>query len=101
VIDAREAADRFGRNAEMVAERAGECFVRAVIRVQRQGQDIGRAGGECPRRLAEAARRGFTRAIIPRTAGPVRAPGLDCVEVRDLADAVAAALPIQIQSGAV
>jgi len=53
------------------------------------------------RRLGEAARRGFTRAIIPRTAGPVRAPGLDCVEVRDLADAMSAALPFQIQSGAV
>jgi hypothetical protein len=36
MIQARCGADRFGRDAEMVAERAGECFVRAVIRIQRE-----------------------------------------------------------------
>ena len=44
------------------------------------------------RRLQEAARRGFTRAIIPSggsTAG--RYPGLDLVEVRNLAEAISAA----------
>src|SRR6266446_9640468 len=40
----------------MVAERAGECFVRAVVRLQREGEDVGRAAGERPRRLAEASR---------------------------------------------
>ena len=39
----------------MVAERAGECFVRAVVRFQRQCKDVGRAGRQRPRRHAEAA----------------------------------------------
>src|SRR3954454_16384434 len=40
----------------MFAERAGECFVRAVIRIQRDAEDIGCAVGEGTRGLAETAR---------------------------------------------
>jgi hypothetical protein len=39
----------------MIAERTGEGFVRAVIRIQREAQDIGRAGRERLRGLGEAA----------------------------------------------
>ena len=55
VVETRRGADRFGRDAEMVAERAGECFVRAVIRIQRDLEDVGRAARERARRLGEAA----------------------------------------------
>ena len=48
-----EARTSFGRDPKMVAERAGECFVRAVIRLQRQGEDIRRAVCQRPRRLGE------------------------------------------------
>jgi DNA repair protein RadA/Sms len=51
------------------------------------------------RRLSEAARRGFTRAIIPRVAGGVAGP-LRTLEVRDLAEALSAAFPAHIPSGA-
>lgn len=48
--------------------------------------------GRLERRLQEAARRGFARAIVPRgaTASP---PGLKLVEVRDLQQAIGAAFP--------
>ena len=52
------------------------------------------------RRLQEAARRGFTRAIIPSggsTAG--RYPGLELVEVANLAGAISAAFPTHISPG--
>ena len=39
----------------MVAERAGERFVRAVVRIQREAENIGRAGRERLRGLAEPA----------------------------------------------
>ena len=39
----------------MVAERAGESFVRAVVRIQREAENVGRACGERLRRLAEPA----------------------------------------------
>ena len=39
----------------MVAERAGESFVRAVVRIQREAEDIGRACRERLRGLAEPA----------------------------------------------
>jgi len=39
----------------MVAERAGECFVRAVIRLQRERQNIGSAAGKRARRFAQAS----------------------------------------------
>ena len=48
--------------------------------------------GQLDRRLQEAARRGFTRAVIPagsKYAG--RYPGLEVIEVRNLADALSAA----------
>jgi hypothetical protein len=54
MIEARCGADRFRRHAEMVAERAGECFVRAVVRVQREAEDVGCAMAERARRLGEA-----------------------------------------------
>ena len=44
----------FGRDPEVLAERAGERFVRAVFRIQRDMQDVGRAGCQRPRRLGEA-----------------------------------------------
>ena len=52
------------------------------------------------RRLQEAARRGFTRAIIPsggKAAG--RYPGLEQLEVRDLAEAISAAFLAHIEPG--
>ena len=55
MVEARGMADRFGRDAEMVAERAGEGFVGAVVRIQRQAENIGRAGGKRARRLAQTA----------------------------------------------
>jgi DNA repair protein RadA/Sms len=53
-----------------------------------------RAVGGLDRRLREAARLGFTRAIVPRTPGrpPVDVPGMTLVTVGTLADAVRAAL---------
>ena len=35
--------DHFRCHTELVAKRAGECFVRAVSRLQRNRQDVGRA----------------------------------------------------------
>jgi DNA repair protein RadA/Sms len=52
------------------------------------------------RRLQEAARRGFTRAIIPsggKSTG--RYPGLDLVEVRNLAEAISAGFLTHIAPG--
>ncbi|MDQ6917799.1 MAG: DNA repair protein RadA [Candidatus Dormibacteraeota bacterium] len=52
------------------------------------------------RRLQEAARRGFTRAIIPfggKTAG--RYPGLELIEVRSLAEAISASFLTHISPG--
>lgn len=43
-------------------------------------------------RLAEAARLGFRRAIVPATGGPLDSPGLLAIRVRTLAEALAAAL---------
>jgi hypothetical protein len=51
------------------------------------------------RRLSEAARRGFTRAIIPRGAGGGAAGLLRTIEVRDLAEAIASEFPRHIESG--
>ncbi len=53
-----------------------------------------RGVGGLDRRLREAARLGFTRAVVPRVRGrePVRLPGMDLVEVGSLADAVHASL---------
>jgi DNA repair protein RadA/Sms len=81
--------------------------------------ELGLAGevrrvGQIERRLSEAARRGFTRAIIPRGAGdhPHRiadsagapdhgvAGPLRTFEVRDLAEAISAAFPAHMTSGA-
>ena len=67
--------------------------------------ELGLAGevrrvSQLQRRLQEAARHGFTRALIPagaRTGRPV--PGLDVVEVRTLAEAIAA-ISKPIKSGA-
>jgi DNA repair protein RadA/Sms len=46
------------------------------------------------RRLREAARLGFTRAIVPRpTRGPaLRVPGLEVIEVGSLRDAIRATI---------
>ena len=55
MIEARCGPDQFGRDAEMVAERAGECFVRAVIRIQRQAENVRRARRQRARCVAEAA----------------------------------------------
>src|SRR6266550_178670 len=56
--------------------------------------------GQLERRLHEAARHGLTRALIPAGARAGRPSGLDVVEVRSVAEAVSAAFPIPIQSGA-
>jgi predicted ATP-dependent serine protease len=52
------------------------------------------------RRLQEAARHGLTRALIPAGARTGRPAGLEIVEVRTLAEAISAALPKHIRSGA-
>jgi DNA repair protein RadA/Sms len=53
-----------------------------------------RAVGGLDRRLREAERLGFTRAIVPRAAGrePARVPGLEIIAVGTLADAIRVAL---------
>jgi DNA repair protein RadA/Sms len=50
--------------------------------------------GGLDRRLREAERLGFTRAIVPRAAGrePARVPGIEIVAVATLGDAIKAAL---------
>src|SRR6202158_6580537 len=67
----------------MVAKRACECFVRAIVRVQRKGEDIGRAAGERPRRLAETSRTHVAHDRQPRRSG--ERP--HHVETRDSTDA--------------
>ncbi|HEX2063940.1 MAG TPA: DNA repair protein RadA [Acidimicrobiales bacterium] len=62
--------------------------------------EVGLAGevrqvNHTPRRLAEAARLGFRRAVVPRSA-PDGPPGLECVRVATLAEAVAA---VELGSG--
>ena len=56
--------------------------------------------GQLERRLHEAARHGLTRALIPAGARAGRPSGLDVIEVRTVADAVSAAFPSPIKSGA-
>ena len=56
--------------------------------------------GQLERRLHEAARHGLTRALIPAGARAGRPSGLDVVEVRTVAEAVSAAFPSPIKSGA-
>jgi hypothetical protein len=55
MIEAGRTANRFGREPEMVAERAGERFVRAVIRIQRHVKNVRRAARERACRLGQAA----------------------------------------------
>ena len=56
--------------------------------------------GHLERRLQEAARHGLTRALIPAGSRAGRPSGLDVVEVRTVAEAVAAAFSTPIRSGA-
>ncbi len=56
--------------------------------------------GQLERRLQEAARHGLTRALIPAGSRAGRPSGLDVVEVRSVAEAVSAAFPSPIKSGA-
>ncbi|HYM96372.1 MAG TPA: DNA repair protein RadA [Candidatus Sulfotelmatobacter sp.] len=56
--------------------------------------------GQLERRLQEAVRHGLRRALIPAGAKAGRPSGLDVVEVRTLADAVSAAFPTPMRSGA-
>jgi DNA repair protein RadA/Sms len=53
------------------------------------------------RRLREAARLGFARAIVPRPArgSPVNVPGLDVIEVGSLRDAIRVAIGTDIDPG--
>jgi DNA repair protein RadA/Sms len=67
--------------------------------------ELGLAGevrrvSQLERRLNEAARHGFTRALIPAGSRAVRPSGLDVAEVRTLAEAVSALFPNHIRSGA-
>jgi len=67
--------------------------------------ELGLAGevrrvGQLERRLQEAARHGLSRALIPAGGKAGRHTGLDTVEVRTLAEAVSAAFPSPIRSGA-
>ena len=56
--------------------------------------------GQLERRLQEAARHGLTRALIPAGSRAGRPSGLDVVEVRTVAEALSAAFPSPIKSGA-
>jgi DNA repair protein RadA/Sms len=56
--------------------------------------------GQLERRLQEAARHGFTRALIPAGVKAGRPSGLDIVEVRTLAEAASAAFSTPMRSGA-
>jgi len=56
--------------------------------------------GHLDRRLQEGARHGLTRALIPAGSKAGRPSGLEVVEVRTVAEAVSAAFPTQIRSGA-
>ncbi len=66
--------------------------------------ELGLAGevrrvGQLERRLAEAARHGLARALIPAGAKAGRPSGLEVVEVRTLAEAISAVFPSPIRSG--
>src|SRR5712664_3352142 len=56
--------------------------------------------GQLERRLQEAARHGFTSALIPAGAKAGRHSGLEVVEVRTLAEAASAAFSTPMRSGA-
>src|SRR5437879_2146238 len=67
--------------------------------------ELGLAGevrrvGQTERRLQEAARHGFTRALIPSGSRTGRPAGLGLIEVRTLAEAISALFPNHIHSGA-
>jgi DNA repair protein RadA/Sms len=68
--------------------------------------ELGLAGevrrvSQLERRLQEAARHGFTRALIPAGSRAGRPAGLEIIEVRTLGEAIASApLPKNIRSGA-
>jgi DNA repair protein RadA/Sms len=67
--------------------------------------ELGLAGevrrvGQLERRLSEAARHGLTRALIPAGVKAGRPSGLEVIEVRTLAEAISAAFPSHIKSGA-
>jgi DNA repair protein RadA/Sms len=67
--------------------------------------ELGLAGevrrvGQLDRRLMEAARHGLTRALIPAGVKAGRPSGLEVIEVRTLAEAISAAFPPPIMSGA-
>jgi DNA repair protein RadA/Sms len=67
--------------------------------------ELGLAGevrrvGQLERRLTEAARHGLTRALIPAGVKAGRPSGLEVIEVRTLAEAISAAFPPPIMSGA-
>ena len=67
--------------------------------------ELGLAGevrrvGQLERRLNEAARHGFTRALIPAGSRAARPSGLEVIEVRTLAEAVSALFSKHIRSGA-
>ena len=67
--------------------------------------ELGLAGevrrvGQLERRLSEAARHGFMRALIPAGVKAGRPSGLEVIEVRTLADAKSAAFSSPITSGA-
>ena len=67
--------------------------------------ELGLAGevrrvGQTERRLQEAARHGFTRALIPSGSRTGRPAGLEIIEVRTLAEAISALSPNHIHSGA-
>ncbi len=66
--------------------------------------ELGLAGevrrvGQLERRLQEAARHGFARALIPAGIDAGRPAGLEVIEVRTLAEAVSAAFSTPIRSG--
>src|SRR6266404_3171320 len=70
----------------MVAERAGECFVRAVVGVQRYAEDIGCAVRESTRRLAEAPGTHIAHDRQPRRSGerPHQVKARNSTDRRDL-----------------
>src|SRR3979411_2908121 len=71
----------------MVAERAGECFVRAVVRVQRERKDVGCAVRERTRGLAETSRTHIAHDRQPRR-GAERPHHVEARDSTDLCDLV-------------
>ncbi|HEU4323256.1 MAG TPA: DNA repair protein RadA [Roseiflexaceae bacterium] len=91
------------RIAEPAADLAVAVAIASAFRNQHVKSDLALVGevglsgelrrtSQIERRLAEAAKLGFTRALCPRTSGLPRIEGMQVVEVRSIAEAIDQAL---------